>query len=207
METFILVAPPLPESTFVPNYEPQDRYGVQPSYPTYFSARSSPPILQGPMDSRRLPPLSTTSAAGGDRWQQSPYQMSPNYATAGIRSPTASYPTSYTSYSSGGAYTYLPADHLEMNTGLFDLETQVRSSSPGSYRTPVVDSSSTPPAPPISPTTTTEEPAIKKKRKRADAGQLKILNEVFNRTAFPTTEERNTLAKQLGMSQRSVQIW
>lgn len=200
-------SPPLPEPSFVPNYEAQDRYGTQTSYSTYPSARSSPPILQGPTDSRRLPPLSTTSAAGGDRWQQSSYQISPGYATANIRSPTASYPTSYTSYSNGGAYTYLPADQLDIHTGLFDLEAQVRSSSPSPYRTQLVDSSFTPPAPPISPATTTEEPAIKKKRKRADADQLKVLNEVYARTAFPSTEERNALAKQLGMSPRSVQIW
>ncbi|KAI0092943.1 hypothetical protein BDY19DRAFT_989631 [Irpex rosettiformis] len=51
------------------------------------------------------------------------------------------------------------------------------------------------------------EPVIKKKRKRADAEQLKVLNETYNRTAFPSTEERNELAKKLGMSARSVQIW
>ena len=54
-----------------------------------------------------------------------------------------------------------------------------------------------------------EPPAepIKKKRKRADAEQLKVLNETYNRTAFPSTEERIELAKKLGMSARSVQIW
>lgn len=69
------------------------------------------------------------------------------------------------------------------------------------------------------------EPTIKKKRKRAgqqcthrlealsdtfhctDAEQLKVLNETYNRTAFPSTEERIELAKKLGMSARSVQIW
>lgn len=50
-------------------------------------------------------------------------------------------------------------------------------------------------------------PVVKKKRKRADAAQLKILNEVYARTAFPTTEERLDLAKKLDMSARSVQIW
>ncbi|TDL16027.1 hypothetical protein BD410DRAFT_691684, partial [Rickenella mellea] len=54
---------------------------------------------------------------------------------------------------------------------------------------------------------TPTEPVIKKKRKRADATQLKILNEVYARTAFPTTEERQELAKILNMSARSVQIW
>ena len=52
-----------------------------------------------------------------------------------------------------------------------------------------------------------QEPVIKKKRKRADAHQLKVLNDVYARTAFPSTEERNELAKQLDMSARSVQIW
>ncbi|KAF8844660.1 homeobox-domain-containing protein [Paxillus ammoniavirescens] len=52
-----------------------------------------------------------------------------------------------------------------------------------------------------------EEPVIKKKRKRADAAQLKVLNETYARTAFPSTEERADLAKKLDMSARSVQIW
>jgi hypothetical protein len=52
-----------------------------------------------------------------------------------------------------------------------------------------------------------EEPTIKKKRKRADAAQLKVLNETYARTAFPSTEERAELAKKLDMSARSVQIW
>ena len=51
------------------------------------------------------------------------------------------------------------------------------------------------------------EPTIKKKRKRADARQLEHLNATYNRTAFPSTEERAQLAKDLDMSARSVQIW
>jgi homeobox protein YOX1/YHP1 len=51
------------------------------------------------------------------------------------------------------------------------------------------------------------EPAIKKKRKRADARQLEALNSTYGRTAFPSTEERAQLAKDLDMSARSVQIW
>jgi homeobox protein YOX1/YHP1 len=61
------------------------------------------------------------------------------------------------------------------------------------------------PAPLVS--STLEEPTVKKKRKRANAAQLKILNETYNRTAFPSTEERIALAKMLDMSARSVQIW
>ena len=53
----------------------------------------------------------------------------------------------------------------------------------------------------------TAEPTIKKKRKRADARQLEALNRMYTRTAFPSTEERQQLAKDLDMSARSVQIW
>lgn len=52
-----------------------------------------------------------------------------------------------------------------------------------------------------------EEPIIKKKRRRADAAQLKVLNETYQRTAFPSTEERHALALELDMPPRSVQIW
>lgn len=37
--------------------------------------------------------------------------------------------------------------------------------------------------------------------------QLAMLSEVFRRTQYPSTEERDELAKQLGMTSRSVQIW
>ena len=51
------------------------------------------------------------------------------------------------------------------------------------------------------------EPTIKKHRLRADARQLEVLNATYNRTAFPSTEERGALAIQLDISARSVQIW
>ncbi|KAF5351799.1 hypothetical protein D9756_007532 [Leucocoprinus leucothites] len=202
-------SPPLPDSSFVPNYEPQDRYNTQSSYTAYPSARSSPPLPQNPTESRRLPPLTTSSAAGSDRWQQGTYQISPNYSTTSIRSPTASYPPAYGPYTNNGAYTYVPAvsDQFEMGPNIFGMDPNVRSSSPDSYQTQPVDNHFAQSCPPISPVTAPEEPTIKKKRKRADANQLKVLNEVYARTAFPSTEERNALAKQLDMSPRSVQIW
>jgi homeobox protein YOX1/YHP1 len=52
-----------------------------------------------------------------------------------------------------------------------------------------------------------EEPIIKKKRKRANTEQLKVLNATYQRTAFPSTEERQALATELDMLPRSVQIW
>ena len=53
----------------------------------------------------------------------------------------------------------------------------------------------------------TAEPTIKKKRKRADARQLEALNGMYARTAFPSADERQQLARDLDMSARSVQIW
>lgn len=41
----------------------------------------------------------------------------------------------------------------------------------------------------------------------ADDLQLNVLNEVFDRTSYPSTEEREDLARRLGMTSRSVQIW
>ena len=57
------------------------------------------------------------------------------------------------------------------------------------------------------PPAETTEPAIKKNCKRADARQLEVLSTTYNRTAFPSTEERTQLAKDLDTSARSVQIW
>ena len=51
------------------------------------------------------------------------------------------------------------------------------------------------------------DPTIKKKRRRADARQLEALNGMYARTPFPSTEERQQLARNLDMSARSVQIW
>ncbi|KAJ2745453.1 hypothetical protein GGI20_002160 [Coemansia sp. BCRC 34301] len=51
------------------------------------------------------------------------------------------------------------------------------------------------------------ERPIKGKRKRANAHQLDVLNKVFSKTSFPSTELRNRLARDLGMTPRTVQIW
>ncbi|WWC65856.1 uncharacterized protein I303_108478 [Kwoniella dejecticola CBS 10117] len=49
--------------------------------------------------------------------------------------------------------------------------------------------------------------SFKAPRKRADDSQLAILNDVFEKTAYPSTDERDELARKLGMTSRSVQIW
>ncbi|KAI9308998.1 hypothetical protein BJ944DRAFT_259243 [Cunninghamella echinulata] len=48
---------------------------------------------------------------------------------------------------------------------------------------------------------------IKSKRKRANTKQLEVLNRVFEKTFFPSTQLRAQLGRQLGMSPRTVQIW
>ncbi|KAI7907793.1 uncharacterized protein BX663DRAFT_492015 [Cokeromyces recurvatus] len=52
-----------------------------------------------------------------------------------------------------------------------------------------------------------DENHIKAKRRRANVKQLEVLNRVFNRTFFPSTQMRAELGRQLGMSPRTVQIW
>ncbi|ORZ11300.1 Homeodomain-like protein, partial [Lobosporangium transversale] len=47
----------------------------------------------------------------------------------------------------------------------------------------------------------------KAKRKRANASQLSVLNAAFERSYFPSTEERLRLSKQCRMCPRTVQIW
>ena len=53
----------------------------------------------------------------------------------------------------------------------------------------------------------TSESTIKKKRKRADHRQIEALNRMYARTKFPSTEERQQLARDLDMSARRVQNW
>ncbi|KAI7877428.1 hypothetical protein K492DRAFT_171705 [Lichtheimia hyalospora FSU 10163] len=50
-------------------------------------------------------------------------------------------------------------------------------------------------------------PPVKAKRRRANAKQLQVLNRVFERTVFPSTQLRAELGRQLGMTPRTVQIW
>lgn len=48
---------------------------------------------------------------------------------------------------------------------------------------------------------------VKPKRKRATSHQVNRLNEVFAQTFFPSSELRLSLALDLGMTPRTVQIW
>jgi homeobox protein YOX1/YHP1 len=214
--TFNLALPPATEPTSsFSNYETHDRYSTQPLYS--FPARTSSPIPANNSDSRKLPPLNTSHPS----WQSymptsSNYQSGVNI----VRSPTASYPAEYACSTHAGSYTYLSTQDQDqvqipslssVHVPTFEApdysrsEQHTRSSSPhGRSSFHIAPRPPTPP--PLSPLGP-EEGTIKKKRKRADANQLKVLNETYNRTAFPSTEERLHLAKVLEMSPRSVQIW
>ena len=48
---------------------------------------------------------------------------------------------------------------------------------------------------------------VKKRRKRADALQVDALNRTYDRTPFPSAEERELLAKYLNMSPQRVKNW
>ncbi|KFH73309.1 hypothetical protein MVEG_00527 [Podila verticillata NRRL 6337] len=51
------------------------------------------------------------------------------------------------------------------------------------------------------------EDGIKAKRKRANASQLSVLNAAFEKSYFPSTEERLRLSRECKMCPRTVQIW
>lgn len=206
-----------------------DRHSPLPSYP--YSSRSGTPGLGVGGDRARLPPLSTSPVPQGDRWQQQAYLPQQNgYHGNAIRSPIATYPTAHPNYpivpqanpygyhmqagvhdhlsnmnpqGHHGIYDDLRLDHPRSNSPYGRSSGSSHVSSHGSSHVAPPRSYSPPPVTPTSP----EEPTIKKKRKRADAAQLKVLNETYSRTAFPSTEERIALAKMLDMSARSVQIW
>ncbi|KAJ7772607.1 hypothetical protein DFH07DRAFT_166651 [Mycena maculata] len=187
-------------------YYDDPRYSAQP-YPAVYAPRSAtvaPGVHQS--DHRKLPPLSTAASGRDERWTSSyptpPFNGSPN---SHIRSPTASYPASYTTaYPASNNYDY----HVNDPRYVSALSPQLMANDPRAVSPYGRGSShaSPPTPPPISPIGS-DEPAVKKKRKRADAAQLRVLNETYARTAFPSTEERLALAKALDMSPRSVQIW
>ncbi|KAK9389094.1 hypothetical protein V1515DRAFT_335212 [Lipomyces mesembrius] len=60
---------------------------------------------------------------------------------------------------------------------------------------------------PIVPAAQTHLAPLKPKRKRATQQQVNRLNEVFQQTFFPSTEQRLELSRELGMTPRTVQIW
>jgi len=172
-------------------YYDDGRYSAQPAYSAVYNQRPAT-VAPGPghhSGLRKLPPALNGAPSSNSH----------------IRSSIASYPASYTTaYPSTIAYGYVSDPRLSA------LSPQLMANDPRAV-SPYGRSNghahvSPPTPPPISPVGS-DEPAVKKKRKREEAAQLRVLNETYARTAFPSTEERLALAKALDMSPRSVQIW
>ncbi|KAF8496842.1 hypothetical protein F5888DRAFT_1576923, partial [Russula emetica] len=163
----------------------------------------------------RPPPL---DVPGGGRWQEQSYY--PSHTDLQSVPPTLGFPQYSSSTSpaypaghspSRGAVPTAAAPHTHYHQQSMAMSHASLERNPPSSRgvTQLPYARAPPPPPPASYDTLveTQEPAIKKKRKRADARQLDALNKMFAITAFPSTEQRNQLAKDLDMAPRSVQIW
>ena len=185
----------------------QDPYSSSPPYPN----RNSQAMSMEPPDSR-LPPITS----GTNQYYNTPQSMgSASHAPAHDRSPIDQYPGQFTyspqSYYPSGTlpqqgasapYNHPPGAPLGRRSSMsVDRTVPSRASIHGQVpyaRDPHQ----------VGPSySQSNEPMIKPKRKRATPDQLKVLNQTYERTAFPSTEERIQLAKDLGMSPRSVQIW
>ncbi|KAJ7490616.1 hypothetical protein FB451DRAFT_1023780 [Mycena latifolia] len=185
------------------------RYSAQPAYYPAAYPRSATVAPGHQSDLRKLPPLSTTPAPGRDeRWASSypapAFNGSPNNH---IHSHTASYPASYTTTAYPGAG--LCGYHVNDPRCASVLSPQLMANDPCAvslYGRRGTSHTSPPTVPLVSPISS-DEPAVKKKWKRPDANQLRVLNDTYARTAFPSMEERLALAKALDMPPRSVQIW
>jgi homeobox protein YOX1/YHP1 len=167
---------------------------------------------------------------GGGRWQgqQQYYQSHADLQipppSSDIRSPHSAYSPNFSQYQSPTSPAY-PAGHspsrgpvptvaaanahyhqqsMAMSHATLDRTLQ---GSRGATHLPYARAPTAPSPVPFDMPPETQEPTIKKKRKRADARQLEALNRMYARTAFPSTEERQQLARDLDMSARSVQIW
>lgn len=189
-------------------------------YQDPYQQRPSPSMSTGPHGSR-LPPLGVHSpVVRDDRSQGGNYgAVGPQIQYCDLRSPTATYPSEYAQYQHQTSYSYPPVPDPRSNSYPLPHPSHHHPMSlvysperglpvpvdPCYSRGSVTNLPLT--QEPVSVIPTAEEPVIKKKRKRADAAQLKVLNETYARTAFPSTEERAELARKLDMSARSVQIW
>ncbi|EGN99829.1 hypothetical protein SERLA73DRAFT_72615 [Serpula lacrymans var. lacrymans S7.3] len=196
-------------------YEHGDsRYPSQQTYPSYSSR--TPPTLPGDAHtSRKLPPLNVpSSTVRDDRWQAAAFGPMPTHMSgySEIRSPTATYPPEYASYQQQQqhqhqtSYSYPPVPDQRSHPNQMSSVHHAQQISMGAYSTERglpshIEAHGTSPYarnhhPSLTNTAITQEPV-----------SLKVLNETYNRTAFPSTEERADLARKLDMSARSVQIW
>ncbi|KAJ7136969.1 hypothetical protein C8R44DRAFT_768203 [Mycena epipterygia] len=146
-------------------YYDDARYSAQPAYPAMYAPRSATVAPAHQSDPRRLPPLSTTPAPERDeRWASSypapAFNVSPN---THIRSPTASYPASYTTtYPPANPYGYYHVNDPRLSALSPQLmANDQRAVSPYGRGSSHVSPPTPPPVSPIG----SDESAAKKKRK------------------------------------------
>jgi len=183
-------------------------YSLQRSFP-YPPSQSTASSVTGSRDSRKLPQA--------DQWRQpSCLPQSNGFSGANSdRSPMASYPAAYpTNQTYSSAYHMQQSRNDLMNpqnhgpNSAFDdrhYSSPYGLSSRPSY-VPYVPLPRTYSPSPVRPASS-EGTTINKVHRCTDAAQLKVLNDSYSRTAFPSTEERIALATMLDMSISSVQIW
>jgi homeobox protein YOX1/YHP1 len=212
----------------LPYYEqPDQRYLSQAPIPSYPS-RSFPLPQSDPYSSRRHngPVSVSPPITRDDRWQPNPaYPTTGQVQVSGNVIPSSgAYATPFDQYAAhqSASYSYPaisdarvipheipPVNPMHMVPSNMDRNMAYRVDTRGDSPYARNPSSVSPPnymqQSPSTPVS--EEPSVKKKRKRADAAQLEVLNETYNRTAFPSTDERAELARKLDMTPRSVQIW
>ena len=136
---------------------------------------------------------------GAGRLQEPPY---PSHGGLRISPTSSGFRSPHSVYSPASSFPRCQQP-MGMNHASLDPTT---SSSRGPTQLPNACVPSAPSPVPHDVPSETAEPTIKK-RKRADARQLEALNGVYARTAFPSTEERQQLARDLDMSAGSVQNW
>lgn len=90
-----------------------------------------------------------------------------------------------------GSQNHITFTHDAVNPSVPRTDSFIAEAEPEAVTTPLKQ--------PVEPT--------KPKRKRASPAQVEVLNRSYERTAFPSAEERQALAMKLDMPPRSVQIW
>ena len=188
--------------------------------------RTSP--FSGSVDPLHPPPLDIPE---DESWQEQPYYTPhadlqippPNDMRSPhpVFSPASNYPQYHSpassaypagpSSSQGAVHTAAaaPTHYLQpmaISHFYLDRTNPLNPSSRNTTQLPIVRVPTAPSPMPFDVRPETSEPTIKK-RKRADARQLAALNRTYTRGAFPSTEERQQLARDLDMSARRVQNW
>ena len=178
-----------------------------------------------PYQSYRIPPTSYSNhptipppiyVSGNHRqdeiWQPNPYggTSATNRVPETVSLSTASYPEPSFQYPTQNPLQGMPFDprfSVPVNIYTTPSTSSLRRGPVSVERTATRSSAHATTSPCPRNPLASDHPPPQKRRNRADAEQLRVLNKVYARTAFPSTEQRQELAAKLNMTPRSVQIW